>query len=223
MPMWTDGSVSYYRFTKSGEGCQALEACGYMAKLQKNSKNYKDDLSSKVYIRKDKSCRDPMKANVLCEVPASKTSQPVVLPTPPPWTQLQDFARCPSGHYTHQFLACDVRTGCWALDYSSCDVDLTLPFACNNEFERVPYTLVCDHRADCNDESDEDFCVFSPCDSTQYSCDSKQVISPQYDYGDCRHRSIVCLIIVTIVVIVNIINIILLMSSSISSSSFNVM
>nr|KAG5699356.1 hypothetical protein BaRGS_008264 [Batillaria attramentaria] len=33
-----------------------------------------------------------------------------------------------------------------------------------NEIEHVPYTLVCDHRSDCNDDSDEDFCVFPPCD-----------------------------------------------------------
>ena len=183
MSMWKDGSVSYYRLIKGGESCQALKTCGYMAKFSRHL----DYLTSKVFIKMDKSCRESIKANVLCEVPASKTSQPVVLPTPPPWTQLQDFARCPSGHYTHQFLACDVRARCWALDYSSCDLDSSPPFACNNEFERVPYTLVCDHRADCNDNSDEDFCVFSPCDSTQYSCESKQVISPKYHHGDRQH------------------------------------
>ncbi|KAL8616946.1 hypothetical protein ACOMHN_041864 [Nucella lapillus] len=32
-----------------------------------------------------------------------------------------------------------------------------------NSSQRIPFTLVCDYLADCNDRSDEDFCVYPPC------------------------------------------------------------
>ena len=36
-------------------------------------------------------------------------------------------------------------------------------FQCQSETQRVPYSLVCDHRQDCLDGSDETFCTFLPC------------------------------------------------------------
>ncbi|KAK7502664.1 hypothetical protein BaRGS_00006239, partial [Batillaria attramentaria] len=89
--------------------------------------------------------------------------------------------RCPDGHVTHLFLACDIPSACWSDDsvsgtrrsttesdnfVTSCSAPVTsLPpsFACAVSGERVPYSLVCDHRADCRDNSDEGFCVFPPC------------------------------------------------------------
>ena len=90
---------------------------------------------------------------------------------------------CPSGHLTHIFLACDVITLCWARHdvtfgvrpeswalptSQSCPVQLgmtSLPpsFPCGSEEQRVPYSLVCDHRRDCLDGSDETFCTFLSC------------------------------------------------------------
>ncbi|KAL8609813.1 hypothetical protein ACOMHN_052867 [Nucella lapillus] len=89
---------------------------------------------------------------------------------------------CPLNHTTHSFLACDAASACWARDvvrFSSdtatwdiptpgtCHVpDMTsLPpsYACATGSGRVPYTLVCDHRQDCSDSSDESFCVFAAC------------------------------------------------------------
>ena len=98
--------------------------------------------------------------------------------------------RCPSGHYTHQFLACDTHSDCWALDdvrmdismetgYAStsrwCDLSQNVPeelyFLCRRFGEHVPFTLVCDHGQDCFDGSDEDFCYFRPCFLQKYlSC-----------------------------------------------------
>nr|KAG5710971.1 hypothetical protein BaRGS_013705 [Batillaria attramentaria] len=53
-----------------------------------------------------------------------------------------------------------------------------------NEIEHVPYTLVCDHRSDCKDDSDEDFCVFPPCDPfLQYHCGNKQCPNSCTCYG----------------------------------------
>ena len=84
--------------------------------------------------------------------------------------------KCPKGHVTHTFLSCDMRSDCWAETHVSCDAPLTpLPpiFECSKGADRVPYTLVCDHRPDCSDGEDEHFCVFPPC--PQWTCDNRQV------------------------------------------------
>ncbi|KAK7103352.1 hypothetical protein V1264_018270 [Littorina saxatilis] len=93
------------------------------------------------------------------------------------------FVECPSGHVTHSFLACDKLASCFApreeMRFSSareswdkplstsCRAPMTsLPpsFPCERGSQRVPYSMVCDHRQDCQDDaSDEDFCVFSSC------------------------------------------------------------
>ena len=90
------------------------------------------------------------------------------------------FVECPDGHMTHVHLACDVHSACFALDFSisvSCPrTPLPPSFTCNNGVQHVPYTLVCDHRSDCSDRSDERFCVFTPCNVTsQFQCTNQQV------------------------------------------------
>ena len=83
---------------------------------------------------------------------------------------------CPKDHVTHTFLACDLSSDCWseqsgghsARDGVKCSAPLRpLPpsFGCRETGQYVPYTLVCDHRQDCFDGTDEDFCVFSSGDS----------------------------------------------------------
>ena len=106
-----------------------------------------------------------------------------------------DVVACPNGHVVHSFLACDVPSACFARADSlsfdgsrnnwdiplgtSCLAPLTsLPpsFACEDGSQRVPYNVVCDHRQDCQDNSDEDFCVFPQCPTGSLACaDSKQV------------------------------------------------
>ena len=49
---------------------------------------------------------------------------------------------------------------------SDCPAPVTpLPpsYPCSNLVESVPFSLVCDHRKDCTDGSDESFCVHPPC------------------------------------------------------------
>ena len=83
---------------------------------------------------------------------------------------------CPLDHVTHEFLACDVRSTCWSDNDDTrqawgfpwrglCESQRNLlpAFTCHDGVTHVPYTLVCDHRDDCHDGSDETFCTFPPC------------------------------------------------------------
>ena len=110
--------------------------------------------------------------------------------------QLWNKVSCPGGHVAHTFLACDVSASClaesdvtfsirpetWALPTSrSCATPpavTSLPpsFPCVSGERRVPYTLVCDHRRDCLDDSDEIFCRFTPCNwQYHFQCANEQV------------------------------------------------
>ena len=109
--------------------------------------------------------------------------------------QQWNMVTCPKGHVTHVFLACDISTTCWAksdVTFSlhpktwalplpqSCPAQLgvTSPpsFPCDSDEWRVPYSLVCDHRHDCQDSSDEKFCKFTPCSwQSQFQCLNMQV------------------------------------------------
>ena len=96
-------------------------------------------------------------------------------------------AKCPDGHVTHAFLVCDVQSACWqdrqesvesevwgVPSTASCPAPMTsLPamFTCSSGGQRVSYSMVCDHRPQCGDGSDESFCVFPPCsDTTPLQC-----------------------------------------------------
>jgi hypothetical protein len=103
-------------------------------------------------------------------------------------TVQKKYIECPAGHLTHSFLSCDPKSACWnrvqglASDVT-CDAPLTpLPpmWTCRSGDSRVPYSLLCDHRADCSDHSDEQFCTFPLCQDTAFHCDEDQV---RYDSG----------------------------------------
>ena len=89
-----------------------------------------------------------------------------------------NYMACLLGHVTHAFLACDVRSSCWSKFNDDgirqvwgfpwrglCESDRKYPlaFTCADGSSHVPYTLVCDHRDDCHDGSDETFCTFPAC------------------------------------------------------------
>jgi hypothetical protein len=123
---------------------------------------------------------------------------------------------CPAGHVTHNFLSCDRHSACWwrAEDDGSqehttsraaragfrdvegerCraameDGPLPPSLPCRDGAGSVPYTLVCDHRADCWDNNDEDFCVFPPCPYQHYSCGNGQVGPPIHLYPFKTHSA----------------------------------
>ena len=139
-------------------------------------------------------CHQPLRRRYLCETrtvdPKSGSQRAMENLPDDSANQTLPFphVRCPRGHVTHTFLACDAKSSCFSRTYVnsdetvlfSCGVQLhpqTPAFACTDGFERVPYSLVCDYRRDCLDNSDEDFCVFAPCagDTPSQCANSKQV------------------------------------------------
>ncbi|XP_025115231.1 sortilin-related receptor-like [Pomacea canaliculata] len=120
-------------------------------------------------------------------------------PTNTMWTNLSlSLVDCPLQHVTHRFLACDPSSACWAKGYDpqTCVVPFQTPppsYRCDSQMEHVPYTLVCDHRADCRDNSDEDFCHFDPCGSDRpFDCGNGQcILSSQKCNGqqDCTNEA----------------------------------
>ncbi|XP_076464779.1 uncharacterized protein LOC143296633 [Babylonia areolata] len=112
------------------------------------------------------------------------------------WRKEDDeYVTCPSGHVTQTFMACDVKSVCWAnqIDASTeaCDYHVTPPppsMECMNGVDHVPYTLVCDHRPDCSDNSDENFCVFPSCRVLgKFQCSNKQCVAHDLRCDDILH------------------------------------
>ena len=89
---------------------------------------------------------------------------------------------CSSSNVTHNFLSCDLQSTCWGRQASSgiiCEAPVRPKphlFPCSDQFRRIPYPLVCDHRPDCRDYSDENFCVFPECSGASFGCGNKQVV-----------------------------------------------
>ena len=102
---------------------------------------------------------------------------------------------CRTGHFTHCFLTVDRKASCWEHgdifdrggitskedeSLSPCLHTMTLlrvHFECVSGSERLPYTLVCDRRQDCWDNSDEEFCVFPSCtEGGPQQCPGKQKV-----------------------------------------------
>ena len=147
-------------------------------------------------------CREKESAHFLCEkeLTPEKTSEnsngeserrKIQFPKPI-WSPSQHFTKivCLSGHLTRDFLACDKKSACLQNEHfmleresgvksklnSLCQSSLSTLFQCRTGVERVSYSLVCDHRQDCLDNSDEDFCAYPVCvGAHQFQCVNKQV------------------------------------------------
>ena len=117
------------------------------------------------------------------------TGHRIELPVPSNSTVHFAHTVCPSGHLTHEFLACDAKSSWWQHDSfrtwsrsqnrrnmtSPCLFPFTELFTCKSSKEDVPYTMVCDHGKDCQDNSDEDFCIHPSCNGVgQFQCYNKQ-------------------------------------------------
>ncbi|KAL8579551.1 hypothetical protein ACOMHN_025504 [Nucella lapillus] len=182
---WADDSIAYFL---KAEGTTGLK-CGRF------SIQY---AAGKIDIYND--CSKPSPISYLCEMQDGEESidhSNQIKLNSSATTFPVETVRCPLGHFTHTFSACDAESACWlsrsgfieseALGVptvSSCPAPLTsLPpmWACRRGGQRVAYSLVCDHDRQCGDGSDEDFCLYSPCSvSAPFQCDmTSQCISFQ--------------------------------------------
>ena len=132
-------------------------------------------------------CNILREADLLCEIPI-KSRQPselrpyiiIAVPAKPAFT-IPGMIGCQDRSDTRHFLGCDVSSGGRdSPDTPPCphdrrDLD-SLWFQCRDNSCCVPYTLVCDHRQDCADGSDENFCVFQPCDASESLCDDEKQV-----------------------------------------------
>ena len=146
-------------------------------------------------------CSSEIKMDFLCEMDSetypntSSMDRPSeTLSSPGNQTLLLPHVTCPSGHMTLDFLVCDGQSACWSdavtLDgdrwglptSASCPAPLaSLPpyFECGSGDVVVSFSLACNHRTDCLDFSDENFCGYPPCDAkSELQClPSRQVTS----------------------------------------------
>ena len=99
---------------------------------------------------------------------------------------------CPRGHVAHAFLSCDIKSHCgqstcfftkdtrtWNVteikftDWRS--IEVVAMYSCSNSERQVSYSLLCDFRQDCDDNSDENFCHHPVC--KEFSCQNGQCLS----------------------------------------------
>ena len=135
-------------------------------------------------------CDALFKADYLCKIPTKSDQQSqsqqqsgIELPVPAkPASTIPGMRECRNQEATKVFLGCDARSGIHDFPgTTTCPHarrGLDIPwFQCRDNKGCVSYTLVCDHRQDCADGSDEDFCVFQPCDWSQFSCHNEKQVS----------------------------------------------
>ena len=96
----------------------------------------------------------------------------------------QTLITCLGGHLTHAFLSCDRTTHCvQAMCYfvrgerkTGMGIAHIVPmYSCTSHGTEVSYSLLCDFRQDCADNSDESFCIHPAC--TEFSCTNGQCLS----------------------------------------------
>lgn len=155
---WADGSMALYYFMIINFG--DVKSCGQLTS------------PGVMYITVIDNCHEPLRRRYICEtrtVDRKRGSQRAMENMPDDSAnQTLPFphVRCPRGHVTHTFLACDAKSSCFSRTYvssvgtvlSSCGVQLQpelTSFACTDGFERVPYSLVCGYRRDCLDNANE--------------------------------------------------------------------
>ena len=142
----------------------------------------------------------------------NKTGKPLLklpsvqLLTSTSYTSNTQLISCPDGHLTHECLSCDWQSRCMQQRHlAACPVHVhaatedearaslraVAMFPCDDQRQTLHYMLVCDFRPDCNDASDETFCVHTEqCEG--FTCDNGQCLP--YDkrcdsYRDCWDES----------------------------------
>ncbi|XP_025078664.1 uncharacterized protein LOC112554826 [Pomacea canaliculata] len=202
---WTDGSIAYFvNVLHSTTKIRTRRMCAYLSRTLASG----TDPSFLTYTLT--TCASSLQAGVLCEKPGSLSQAlPVEQVTIPSYTYKNtdwpasfSHVTCSLGHVAHEFLACDTKSSC-ILDDGDAETicpramlhqslktitryDEARPpmFECASGADDVPYTLVCDRRPDCEDRSDEDFCLFPVCPvRVAFPCSYDQCV-PMGEYCD---------------------------------------
>ena len=102
----------------------------------------------------------------------------------------QHLVTCPEGHLTHAFLSCDGKSRCGqtvcyfvereryiteVISAAHHSLDTVILHSCSGGYTEVSFSLLCDFRQDCVDNSDESFCHHPVC--TEFTCTNGQCVS----------------------------------------------
>ena len=161
--------------------------------------NRDDELCAVVFYRRKfmiqfEKCKSAHKEktvlNVICQYEAQKrqTAKAVFPVTSFPFqvssATIQRFVSCYRGHVTHAILSCDYISQCQFVSKHLRECRLPVAggsdhfemamFECDDGKMTLHYTLVCDFRRDCEDSSDETFCLHTDC--TGFLCLSGQCV-----------------------------------------------
>ena len=180
--LWTDGTVAYYMrlFRHSHGTCSSFPTRRFknFAHLSVHCDNRRNDFAFLCEL--PAAPTEETSTSSHQEGKKAEREQYTVHLTPPSdHTWPLPAITCPAGHMTLEMLACDAESACWLSRNgviesevwgvpvrSSCRAPVTsLPamMACDSGVQHVPYSLVCDHQQQCDDGSDESFCVFQEC------------------------------------------------------------
>ncbi|KAK7111126.1 hypothetical protein V1264_010811 [Littorina saxatilis] len=164
--VWADGTVAYYvNYTK--DISSSLFLCGYFQ--ERDYDMIMLDADCRAIFQLGQSA--PLCERTTAEVEGQEVPENIELQYPENRQLRLSHVTCSNGQTMLSFLSCESSSrGAYVNEsvisgsaQSTIDEGGGPYFRCDSEVEHVPYTLVCDHRQDCADNSDEDFCQFPPC------------------------------------------------------------
>ena len=154
--MWTDNTLAY-NVPYTTDISDRSKQCGFIQK----------DTAGKVTMISK--CGQLVSSDILCQVArftAPSQSERIEVQFPDDRNFSLPHAVC-KNHVTLSFLPCDVSLvdrSCDVTAGSQCLRDQKYPdFLCRSGGQQVSYSFLCDHRQDCWDDSDEDFCSLGEC------------------------------------------------------------